>query len=90
MKNNVYTRADSLHDGDEVAIVALRGSGSVSFKFGRSKYMPEGDMPCFRRAAPEKSVPLSIGSLVATSIYSRTINIKGSTHKGILVTAFPR
>jgi len=91
MKNSVYIVADSLHDGVEVATVALRGSGDVSFNgnSGRSKYMPEGDIPCFSRAAPEKSVPLSVGSLVATRIYRRRL-INELHVKGLLVTAFPR
>jgi len=84
--------ADSLHDGVEVATVALRGSDSVSFSgnSGRSKYIPEGDMPCFSRAAPEKSVLLSVGSLVATRIYSKQLMLNELHIKGLLVTAFPR
>ena len=62
-------------DDDDFGSVALRGidrgGASLPGRSERSKYIPDGDIPCFRRAAPEKSVPLSVRSLVATRIYSR-------------------
>ena len=53
--------------------VALRGIvGKSFFKSGRSKKMPDGEIPSFRRAAPEKSVISSMGSLDATNFWRIT------------------
>jgi len=46
-----------------------RFGGALSNRSGRSRYSPAGEMPAFRRAAPEKVVPRSPGSLDATSFY---------------------
>jgi len=49
--------------------VALRRRplGDVGSKSGRSKKSPAGEIPAFRRAAPENVVTASFGSLEATS-----------------------
>lgn len=49
--------------------VALRRRplGDAKSKSGRSRKRPAGEIPAFRRAAPENEVTASFGSLEATS-----------------------
>ena len=56
---------------------------------GRSKYIPAGDIPCFKRAAPENSVLLSVGSDAATSIYQGRLILAELRRKRRILYRFP-